>query len=239
MLFPLLKPKELPATIQFLCKPLQEVESSVFAEAKLLVADPPWRYQGGVFEGAASAQIEQQYPSMETTEIAAELQRLGEASQDARLAMWCTWPLLFLEGKRGWKEQSIQPWRYVSGGSWFKENCGGIGHHWLGVTEPVLLYVKGKPGIKYGSLKNGCASPVQQHSEKPWRWQAEWLERWTEPGDLVVDIFSGLAPMARACHAKGRRYIGIESSAERIEQAVQRFHAICFEEDLQTSLWKT
>lgn len=36
------------------------------------------------------------------------------------------------------------------------------------------------------------------------------LEKWTEPGDLVLDPYMGSGPIAQACKEKGRRYIGIE-----------------------------
>lgn len=233
MLFPDLKPQALPPEINFLNKKIQEVEASMFKEAKLVMMDAPWRYEGGLYEGAANGLIDQHYDTMSTPEIAAEVRRIGEAVEDARLAFWCTWPILLLEKEKlGWKNQDVKPWRYVSGGSWLKEHTGGMGHHWLGVSEPLLLYVKGKPGIKYGSLKNGYASPVGKHSEKPWKWLQGMIERWTDPGDLVIDVFAGLAPAARACFAANRRYVGIESSEERIAEATGIFHQWRYEENV-------
>jgi len=51
---------------------------------------------------------------------------------------------------------------------------------------------------------------------------AGWIERWTDPGDLVVDLFAGMAPVALACVATGRRYIGAEADPVRHRQALDR-----------------
>ena len=50
----------------------------------------------------------------------------------------------------------------------------------------------------------------------------EWLRAWTDPGDLVVDVFAGLAPLARACLAEGRRYVGAEIDPVRHASALGR-----------------
>ena len=43
-----------------------------------------------------------------------------------------------------------------------------------------------------------------------------------KPGDLVLDLFAGMAPVARACARTGRRYVGAEIDPERYRQAVNR-----------------
>ena len=71
-------------------------------------------------------------------------------------------------------------------------------------------------------MQNAHESERQKHSEKPAAWMAQWIERWTEPGDLVLDLFAGMAPVARACARTGRRYVGAEIDPERYRQAVDR-----------------
>jgi DNA modification methylase len=53
------------------------------------------------------------------------------------------------------------------------------------------------------------------------------LEKWSKPGDLILDPYMGSGPIARACADLGRRYIGIEIeeryceiAARRLQQAV-------------------
>ena len=45
---------------------------------------------------------------------------------------------------------------------------------------------------------------------------------WTNPGDLVIDCFSGSGTTAVACERLGRRWIGIEISKEYCDIAVKR-----------------
>ena len=48
------------------------------------------------------------------------------------------------------------------------------------------------------------------------------LDKWTEPGDLVLDPYMGSGPIARACADLGRRYIGIEIVEEYVNTAIAR-----------------
>jgi hypothetical protein len=221
-LFPDLKPTALPPEIRFVQGDVNEVDFACIADASLVVADPPWTYEGGLYGRADVAEIEKHYANMSMGDIVRALNRVHAAfpeertkERGVRLAMWATFPLL----ERWFHESHDLKWRYVSGGAWVKDG-GGVGHHWLGAAELVLLYTKGVHLTNhFGALRNGHASQRRQHSEKPTDWMAQWIERWTEPGDLVVDIFSGLGPLARACHRTKRRYIGFDSDASRIEKA--------------------
>jgi DNA modification methylase len=59
-------------------------------------------------------------------------------------------------------------------------------------------------------------------TQKPTRLMRWILEKWTEPGDLILDPYMGSGPVAQACHEMGRRYIGIEIEERYCEIAVQR-----------------
>ena len=48
------------------------------------------------------------------------------------------------------------------------------------------------------------------------------VQRWTKPGDLVLDPYMGSGPVAQACHELGRRYIGIELVEDYCKVAVGR-----------------
>lgn len=73
-------------------------------------------------------------------------------------------------------------------------------------------------------LGNGYASRPGAHSEKPIVWLRNMVRAWTEPGDLVVDLYAGLTPLARACHLEGRRYIGAEIETDRHQEAMGRLY---------------
>ena len=48
------------------------------------------------------------------------------------------------------------------------------------------------------------------------------IERWTKPGDLILDPYMGSGPIARAAQLLGRRYIGIELVEDYCKAAVNR-----------------
>lgn len=48
------------------------------------------------------------------------------------------------------------------------------------------------------------------------------LEKWTRPGDLILDPYMGSGPVAAAAYQLGRRYIGIEIVPEYCEIAINR-----------------
>tara|TARA_R110000824_G_scaffold176239_1_gene355124 strand:- start:17018 stop:17668 length:651 start_codon:yes stop_codon:yes gene_type:complete len=200
--------------IDLRCCSVESLLESLTEAPALIVADPPWSYRNSE-NGAAG----NHYGTTGTGPIIANLDHAHAlAAADARLVVWATWPTLhdflppFLD----------TPWRYVTGGCWHKTGAPGIGYHWRGDTEPVLVAVKGRP--PKGQHSNGYASPRQRHSEKPTDWMIVWLEQWTNPGDLVLDLYAGLAPLARACLATGRRYIGAEIDPERHAAALCLLH---------------
>jgi hypothetical protein len=185
-------------------------------QPSLIVADPPWSYTQA--PGVANPDL--QYQTVTDKQIAEWIDLAYDVTTDARLAIWCTWPKL----GEWWAAADAVGlrWKYKSGGSWHKEGPPGVGHHWRGHSEPVLIYTKGSPSVAASMLRNAYSSYKGKHSEKPIKWMAGWLERWTEKGELVCDLFAGMAPLARACARTGRRYVGAELDPERYRQAVDR-----------------
>ena len=196
--------------------------------ARLVHADPPWRYSQE--PGDANPDAGGHYPTLDMPTIASYLDSSFTVSApSARLVCWYTWPT-----EDEWRNAGhAGKWgARVSGGSWTKavptarggvvRGPIGVGYHWRGEAEPVGLYTKGATGRPGHAIRNGHVSPPGDHSEKPEGWLREMLLAWTDPGDLVVDLFAGLAPMARACHATGRRYIGAEIDPDRHHQAMCR-----------------
>ena len=184
----------------------------------LIIADPPWHYSQAP---GHSANPENHYGTTSDADIVGVLNRAYDTMEKGRLAVWCTWPKLgqFFDAMHA--AESFR-WRYVSGGSWHKEGGNaGTGYHWLGKSECTLLFCK-STGLcaKWGPLTNAHNSQRARHSEKPVEWMQGWIERWTEPGDLVMDLYAGLGPVARACARSGRRYVGAEIDPERYRSAV-------------------
>ena len=75
------------------------------------------------------------------------------------------------------------------------------------------------------TAKDGKLHPTQKPAALM-RWI---VDRWTEPGDLVLDPYMGSGPVAQACHELGRRYIGIELVEDYCKVAVSRLSQQTFD----------
>lgn len=216
MLFQSLAPLPLPPSIDLRCGDIRDTLTT--RGAALIHADPPWGYHNE--PGVANPEANGIYSAMTEAEIAAILDAAYDcAAPGARLVCWATWPKLleFLSAGGAGRR-----WRYVTGGSWHKLDSQGVGYHWLGRTEPALVFTKpGAPVYRDTAhdLGNGYASPREEHSRKPIVWLRGMVRRWTPPAALVLDLWAGIAPMAGACKLEGRRYVGAEIDRERWEMA--------------------
>jgi len=214
MLFPDLQPKRgaLPEGIDLRCCDVAEVLREARG-ARLVIADPPWLY---TFSGTNAKVAELHYSGLPIDVIAAHVSEAKAcAADDAYLALWVTWPIIF-----EWMSAKVS-WTGKSGGAWSKDGIG-VGFHWRGDSEAVLLYVKGNPRPVSFTLSNSHRSKRDEHSYKPVEWQRAWIRAWTSPGDLVLDLYAGLGSVAVACALEGRRYIGAEIDPERHRRAVLR-----------------
>lgn len=213
MLFPDLQPVAAPPGIDLRCCDLFDTLADVRG-AQLVHADPPWAYnrEAGVANPETAVAG---FAVMTEADITRALDLAYDcAAPGARLVCWATWPKLvehLASGGAGTR------WRYVTGGAWTKAPHVGVGYHWRGITEPVLVYTKaGTPVTDMASWhSNGHVSQPEQHSRKPVEWQRAMLRKWTEPGALVLDAWAGLAPLAAACLLEGRRYVGAEIDPQR------------------------
>lgn len=216
--------------IDLRCCGVDEVLSEVRG-ARLIVADPPWCYSEK--PGVANPEANGIYSGISDSAIVHHLDRSYDCAGHAcRLAVWYTWPK-----DAEWNAAGGAGSRWgarVTGGAWTKMQLTmgggarrtqqGVGYHWFGQTEPVAVFTRGACGRPNGCLYNGHVSPPGDHSEKPWEWMRQWILAWTDPGDLVVDLYAGMAPLARACLGTGRRYVGAEIDRERWGQAMGRLH---------------
>jgi len=218
-LFPALIAQRPPGGIDLRCCGVDEVIAETRG-ARLVVADPPWCYAREA--GAANPDTHEVYDTISEAQIVAHLDASHDCLDAGRLACWYTWPKDAEWTAAGGAGPRWGP--RTSGGAWQKLDHVGVGYHWRGHSEPVALFTKGATGRSATMLGNGYCSRAGDHSEKPVDWLRAWLLAWTSPGDLVLDLYAGMAPMARACLAEGRRYIGAEIDPDRHAAAVARLH---------------
>lgn len=183
------------------------------ASAGLVHADPPWSYDNQRLHGTS----EGHYSLDGMAGVVATLNEAYRvAADDCYLLCWATFPLL-----AEWFAASADLlWTYKSGAAWLKTGGRpGIGFHWRGRSEPLLLYTKGSPKPFDTMVKAGHSSEVGEHSEKPEGWLRGLVAGFAPTALPVLDVYSGRAPLARACLDAGRDYVGLELSAERVAEA--------------------
>ena len=183
--------------------------------ASLVHADPPWSYrQATGIQGSAAAS----YGTITMPEIAAHLDAAYDsAGANCYFVCWCTMPMLadWFRASEGLR------WRYLSAGAWIKTTGMGVGFHWRGDAEALLLYAKGAPKPAHKSLRNAAMSPRSKHSQKPVKWLRQIVAAFRQPGGgVVLDVYSGLSPLAHACRAEGAPYVGIECDPKRRDAAL-------------------
>jgi len=223
-LFPDLRPVAPPPSIDLRCCGVDELiawckEKGVVS--RLIMSDPPWLYEREA--GVANPESQGIYGGLEMPAIVAHLDAAYDIAdpKGARLASWYTWPR-----EEDWREagQAGKRWgKRVTGGAWIKwpRLNGGVGYHWRGMTEPIAVFTRGAaPVDKQNTCYNGHISAQGNHSEKPVEWLRAMVRAWTSPGDVVIDLYAGLSPLARACLAEGRRYLGAEIDPDRHAQAL-------------------
>ena len=89
---------------------------------------------------------------------------------------------------------------------------------WTNVLGRTMVYRHMWSGAFRDSERGYSVHPTQ----KPVSLMAWIIDRWTKPGDLVLDPYMGSGPVAQACHELGRRYIGIELVEDYCKVAVSR-----------------
>ena len=201
--------------------------------ARLVFCDPPWSYgnNGDKTRSAAS-----HYECLTMGHIVEHVSRAYDcAADDAYLILWATFPLL-ADWMAAATKETIQ-WEYLTGGAWAKTGAPGSGFHWRGNAEPILIYRKGRPKpVNTNILRSvhvtdqhrgrgkGRSGEALSHSEKPIQYQTNMITVWSNPGDLIFDVYAGLCSVGRAVRRAGgsRRYVGAEIDPERYRQAVDR-----------------
>jgi len=199
--------------------------------AALVHADPPWSYDNEGCQGTAA----DSYDTITMSEIVAHIDSaFDSAERDSYLLLWCTFPKLveWLDASSGMR------WTYKSGGAWAKSDGFGVGFHWRGDSEILLLYTKGKPRPLNRLLSNLHIGPRTKHSEKPEPWLRALVAGFCPADGLVLDLYAGLAPMARACKATGRDYLGAEIDEERHRHAMAKLNGTAYHKNpKQTGLF--
>ena len=142
------------------------VERSVtIGNYSIIYADPPWRYDQKVMQGAA----DRHYPTMTMDELCA-LPVADLAARDSALFLWATFPKLpeALQLMKAWgfTYRSVAfVWlkKNKKADSWFQ----GLGFWTRGNAEICLLATRGHPKRQAANIHQFIISPIEFHSKKP------------------------------------------------------------------------
>ena len=189
----------------------------------LAIFDPAWSQYT---QQAGQADPSKSYLVLSEEVIGAHLQDgVRLLKPGGRLVLWACWPLL-VEALGG---EGLPPWldvpglRWVTGGAWDKRGQLGVGYHWRGHSEPVLVGVKagGAAGRAAIPLRNSFSSTKADHSAKPAGWMADWIRGWVPEGGRVLEPYAGLGSgaVATLLAGGGRHYVGWELDPERFGTA--------------------
>lgn len=133
---------------------------------KVILADPPWKFQG--WGNAGPNDRAPKYNRMSGDEIAS---LIVPASKDAILFMWACWPMLpealKVIGEWGFEYKTIA-WVWVKLNENSMGTHYGLGYYTRGNSEPCLLATHGKVSQpKARDVQALIMSPIREHSRKP------------------------------------------------------------------------
>jgi hypothetical protein len=197
--------------------------------AKLVMIDPPWRYGAG---RKGHGRATEHYDTLPMTTIAQHVAQSYRLTADpGYLMMWLTFPQIDEWFEKHSRTIRQAGWNYATGGAWGKVTGQGIGYYAWGDAEMWALYTRGKavPPQETGKPSSLQIDPLLltarfgRHSFKPAHFIDKAIECYTQPGDLVLDFYAGSSGMiAQMCQRLGRRYLGIEISESRRNEAMMR-----------------
>jgi N6-adenosine-specific RNA methylase IME4 len=138
---------------------------------KTIVADPPWSYKSNgapaswrpcLDRGEKPHSVNHYYGTMTNADIAA-MPIASIADRDSVLFMWATTPLM----REAFEVMDAWGWKYKTLLTWEKTNACGMGYWFRGVTEHLLVGVRGKVKAFRSREKNLFRARRRKHSEKP------------------------------------------------------------------------
>jgi N6-adenosine-specific RNA methylase IME4 len=139
--------------------------------ASVVLADPPWAYESNgapasarpsLERGEKPHSVEHYYGTMTAEQIAA-MPVAEMAAPDSVLFLWATVPLL----PEAFMVMKAWGYRYKTMLTWHKLNGKGMGYWFRGVTEHLLLGVRGNVKAFRSLQRNLIECKVGRHSAKP------------------------------------------------------------------------
>ncbi len=193
-------------------------------EVGVLITDPP--YNPKTHKGARSAKsLAKSQIDFDSLTEERFIEFCGNAVAQTRrwVVMSCAWQHAALLEKAGVPLVRLGIWHKPNGAPQFTGDRPGMG--WEAVA---ILHREGKKRWNGGGHHAVWVCNVEHGAhptQKPIALLLDWIAKFTEPGELVLDPFMGSGTTGIACERRGRRFIGIEKDPKYFELACARIAA--------------
>jgi site-specific DNA-methyltransferase (adenine-specific) len=200
------------------------VEMPKIGDVDVIITDPP--YNPKTHKGARSAkslaasQID--FDSLTEQQF---IEFCGNAVAQALrwVVMSCAWQHAAELEKAGIPLVRLGVWHKPNGAPQFTGDRPGMG--WEAIA---ILHREGKKRWNGGGHHAVWVCNVEHGghpTQKPLPLLLDWITKFTEPGELVLDPFMGSGTTGVACERLGRRFIGIEKDPRYFDLACARIAA--------------
>ena len=186
-----------------------------------VITDPP--YNAKTHAGARSARSLARSPvTFDSITEAQFIEFCGNAVAQARrwVVMSCAWQHAAELERAGIPLVRLGIWHKPNGAPQFTGDRPGVG--WEAIA---ILHREGRKRWNGGGHHAVWICNVEhgQHpTQKPLRLLLDWIAKFTDPGETVLDPFMGSATTGVACLKLGRRFIGIEKRPDYFDLACAR-----------------
>lgn len=211
---------------------MREVLPGLDVAADMLLTDPPYRITSG---GNTSGEMRgcfahgtydnsgELFPIVEWDELAPLV--FDALAPDADAVVMCSdreeaaARAALLEAGFGFHRLLVWDKRTATPNRWYMPNCEFALYLWKGSAKRIR-------NCASKALITCPQRDVTDHpTEKPVALMRHWLENSTDPGDLVLEPFSGSGSTVVAAALSGRRAVGIELNPRYFEIACERVEA--------------
>ena len=190
-------------------------------EVDCIITDPPYNaktHKGARFAKSFSAsRID--FDSLSEAQF---VEFCGNAVAQARrwVVMSCAWQHAALLEKAGLPLVRLGIWHKPNAAPQFSGDRPGMGYETL-----AMLHREGRKRWNGGGHHAVWVCNVEHGAhptQKPLKLVTDWVAKFTEPGETILDPFMGSGTTGVACVKLGRRFISIEKRPDYFELACRR-----------------